>query len=410
MVTRLNFRDDVREALGNLHDPDRLYRSLLVNLFGLASSPDRYLALQSVLTESISALQPRRGVPANSRAWRIYELLLSRYVQELDVPTVANQLGVSPRHLRREQNAALDALCEHLWVRFHLQEDVVPEHEADGPADDVAHTFDELAWIKSTPLERPTVFEDELHSVLDLVRPLAVKHRTRLEIRAARPLPHVAVHPVALTQILLNLLSVTIHQAADTSLTVSTEARGWQIHVEIECATSGCVQIERSQHDEASLEVAQGLVDLCGGHLTLDLKPPHPVIRLALPTVQALPVLAIDDNADTLRLLQHYTTGTRYQLTGVRDPEAALASAGRIGARIILLDVMMPQLDGWQLLGRLRQDPATRNARIVVCTILPQEELALILGASAFLRKPVTQLALLRALDEQAGWLEPGYR
>ena len=65
----------------------------------------------------------------------------------------------------------------------------------------------------------------------------------------------------------------------------------------------------------------------------------------------------------------------------------------------ILVDVMMPQMDGWEVLGQLRQHPLTNYIPIVVHTILAQEELALSLGASALLRKPVTRQNFLAVLD-----------
>ena len=67
--------------------------------------------------------------------------------------------------------------------------------------------------------------------------------------------------------------------------------------------------------------------------------------------------------------------------------------------RIVLLDVMLPGVDGWELLGRLREHPDLRDLPIVVCTILPMEQFALALGAAAFIRKPVSQEALLTVLD-----------
>ncbi|NIV31704.1 MAG: response regulator, partial [Anaerolineae bacterium] len=75
--------------------------------------------------------------------------------------------------------------------------------------------------------------------------------------------------------------------------------------------------------------------------------------------------------------------------------------------QVILLDVMMPQIDGWEILGRLRQHPLTSHIPTVVCTILAQEELALSLGASAFVRKPVTRQVFLAALDRQIARMQP---
>ena len=69
--------------------------------------------------------------------------------------------------------------------------------------------------------------------------------------------------------------------------------------------------------------------------------------------------------------------------------------------QVIVVDVMLPGIEGWELLGRLRTHPKTRDVPIIVCTILPQEQLALSLGAAEFLRKPINREALLSALDRQ---------
>ena len=69
---------------------------------------------------------------------------------------------------------------------------------------------------------------------------------------------------------------------------------------------------------------------------------------------------------------------------------------------------MMPQVDGWRVLGRLRQHPLTGHIPVVVCTILSQEALALSLGASAFIRKPITRRAFLAALDDQVAPMGKG--
>jgi CheY-like chemotaxis protein len=92
---------------------------------------------------------------------------------------------------------------------------------------------------------------------------------------------------------------------------------------------------------------------------------------------------------------------------GTRDPGQALSLAEKLSPQIIVLDVMMPQVDGWKVLGRLRQYPLTAHVPIVVCTILAHKELALSLGASAFIRKPVTRQAFLAALDHQIELMEP---
>ena len=152
--------------------------------------------------------------------------------------------------------------------------------------------------------------------------------------------------------------------------------------------------------------MARQLVALSGGELQIVFKEGEAgpfSARLTLPAAAQVVVLVIEDNADALQLMQRYLAGTRYRFVGTRDPEEGLARAEELGPQVILLDVMLPGIDGWELLGRLREHPKTRTIPVIACTILPQEQLALTLGAAAFLRKPISREALLAALDRQLG-------
>lgn len=110
---------------------------------------------------------------------------------------------------------------------------------------------------------------------------------------------------------------------------------------------------------------------------------------MRLPTRASLPVLVIEDCLDTIRLLERYVADTRYCLVSTNDPQQAISMVESSAPRVILIDVMMPRVDGWTLLQRLRNHPLTANIPVVICSILRQEELALSLGASAYLRKPM---------------------
>jgi CheY-like chemotaxis protein len=143
------------------------------------------------------------------------------------------------------------------------------------------------------------------------------------------------------------------------------------------------------------------MVDACGGTLAHALNEAEFVTRLTLPALQPVAVLVIDDNADTLQLLTRYTLGTRYQLTGCQDPNRALQMIEQTLPQLIVLDVMMPQMDGWEVLGRLRQHPRTQHIPIIICSILVQEALAYSLGAGDFVRKPVSRRDFRAALDRQ---------
>ena len=123
----------------------------------------------------------------------------------------------------------------------------------------------------------------------------------------------------------------------------------------------------------------------------------HAVILL--PPPEGVPVLVIEDNEDTVRLLRRYVAGTRFRISSAESLPQALEVASRTRPKIIVLDVMMPHADGWEVLGRLRQNPLTSDAPVLVCSILTQEELALSLGAREYLRKPVSAQAFVMALE-----------
>jgi CheY-like chemotaxis protein len=108
----------------------------------------------------------------------------------------------------------------------------------------------------------------------------------------------------------------------------------------------------------------------------------------------------VDDNHEIIELIQRYTSGTRYNLVGSSEPEQAVDLSIETGAQIIVIDVMMPKIDGWELLGRLRSHPKTSAIPVIVLSILAQEDLAYSLGAQKLVMKPVTQEAFLSALDE----------
>ena len=99
------------------------------------------------------------------------------------------------------------------------------------------------------------------------------------------------------------------------------------------------------------------------------------------------------------RAKEEYLGLKEYRVVGTRDPRQAVAMAMEARPRAIVLDVMMPEMDGFDVLGELRRHPGTGDIPIVVCTILPQEALVKSLGVEAFLLKPVSRQVFLGTLD-----------
>jgi len=110
-------------------------------------------------------------------------------------------------------------------------------------------------------------------------------------------------------------------------------------------------------------------------------------------------VLVVDDNPGTRQLLQRYAASSRFQIIATDDVRQVISLAQEYQVQAIVLDVMMPEVDGWDLLSQIRHHPATQHTPIAICTILPQEQLSHLLGADAFIQKPVQQRTFLEVLD-----------
>lgn len=388
----------VRQALRHLYDPNVLRASPLIACLSLQGDRNPAKRLREVLTAAVEAMEPGPEVPEQSRAWRMYEVLLFRYVQQSSQSEVADQLGIGVRHLRREELEAVRALADAL--ARHYAPAVIPASPQPTEQQAVSEAIASLQPAR----ERCTAPLDTiLPGVLATIGPLAELHRVRLrgpDVAALRGLC-VCAEGVALRQMLINLLSVAIRQTPLGSVTLEIVAENATVQLRIQ-SEGRLAETPLTADDISNLSLTRELVQASQGECRVSQPGEAFQAVVTLPALEAITVLAIDDNDDALNLLQRYASGSRYRLVPLATPEQAVETAASLHPQIIVLDVMMPSVDGWEVMGRLKQHPHTRQIPLVVCTILAQEELARSLGASDFIRKPVTRQAFLAALDQQA--------
>jgi CheY-like chemotaxis protein len=412
MITGEQFFHQLRSALNHLYDPYFLQKSPLVKLFNLGNQPDTPAGLQNILNKAIATLEPRPGGMSLPQRKRSYELLMYRYVQQFDQDEVSNQLGVSVRHLRREQNTAIYELAAYLWDHYQLgvkpfqiaDMDIVENPDdtgavASAPA---APEATDMNWIESAPLEEPIRLGQVLPAIIELIRPLAGRYQVELAAPTSlEASPVLAVHEVALRQILLNAVSVAIRSCGGGRIAILSLTTGPMVDISLrgeagEVKSSGLDEDMRS-----SLKIAEDLARRYGGALQYQIVPAESLeITISLPVFQRKTLLVVDDNADFFQLVERTLTGMRYTVLHQPNPLHAVETALQSQPDLVLLDVMMPRVDGWEVLGRLRRHPDTAHIAVVICTILPQEDLALSLGASGFLRKPVTPERILSAVEQ----------
>ncbi|MSR31072.1 MAG: response regulator [Gemmataceae bacterium] len=119
------------------------------------------------------------------------------------------------------------------------------------------------------------------------------------------------------------------------------------------------------------------------------------------PATSPIRILIADDNPQGTELLEAYLAETDFQVKTAADGEQTLDLISRWKPDILLLDIMMPRMSGFEVCKRLRANPETRSLPIIMVTALDQHadvERAVEAGTDDFISKPVRKDELLPRL------------
>ncbi|MGA7876889.1 MAG: response regulator [Desulfoferrobacter sp.] len=108
-------------------------------------------------------------------------------------------------------------------------------------------------------------------------------------------------------------------------------------------------------------------------------------------------VLAIDDNPDGIDIIRKYL-GEEYTVIGLLSGEDAVEKAKALNPKAITLDILMPEMDGWQVLQNLKKTPETQEIPVIIVSILDDKRLGFSLGAAEYMVKPIKKNILLKQL------------
>lgn len=111
------------------------------------------------------------------------------------------------------------------------------------------------------------------------------------------------------------------------------------------------------------------------------------------------PVLVIEDDPKAVELLRIYLGEAGHKIETAKDGEEGLEKAKELSPAAIILDVLLPKVDGWDFLTKVKADAATRNIPVIIVSILDQKGKGFALGAADYLVKPIEKNALLKSLD-----------
>lgn len=109
--------------------------------------------------------------------------------------------------------------------------------------------------------------------------------------------------------------------------------------------------------------------------------------------------LIVEDDMTCVYLWQRYMKKSGFRAISTQEGREALDLARREKPNLVVLDVMLPDIDGWEVLQALKADPATCNIPVLICSALHEERLSVAKGADGYLQKPILYEDFLEALS-----------
>jgi CheY-like chemotaxis protein len=382
-----DFLEQVKQALEQLYDFPYLQRHPLAELLATQSgSTGGGQGLRRAIIDAIEALNPGAEVFFRSAQARLYNLLHLHYVEAMTIQESAHELSISERQAYRDLKRGQRSVAEILWAK-----------RPPPPSDDQLRA-NELSSVQSEVERldtgsRPVDISALVKAVLGSVERLAEQHNITLDPQMDSEAIIISTDAVIARQVLTNVLSNAIQRARSGPLQIGLERSGDGIVFRLDYLTGRPVATDR---------LGDSITKQLDNRLGWSLRRTHSAPLQSTDTlnikVSGPSILIIDDNAGLVQLLDRYLTGHNCHVVSSLTGAEGLTLAEQIQPDAIVLDVMMPEMDGWELLQRLRNHPQTKSIPVIICTVFNDPELAYSLGASLFLPKPVNRADVLDAL------------
>ena len=385
------------EALERLYDVAFLRRHARSScVFGRFDSGR---AVQEALLSAVKQLKPPANVSANSPAWRIYNVLQLRYVQGLTQPEAIEKLNISLRQLQREQPRAVEAVATVL-LEEPAPQDVRQEHALATDAPAPSSTGGGIGFMR---------LDESLQHALYVLDPVLRKQHLTVNVDMVAPPPRAQADEMVGRQLLISALSWIASAACECALSIEVTRASKYVVFRVSRPLGfgeGFVKVPPDRSNE-QLEAIRKLAQAVGGQVDVEAIGPDEgagpqgtlAVQVRLPTSIAHCVLMVDDNEDEIQLVRRYLQKSdEFHLVAVTQADEAIAEAISRKPDCILLDVMMPGQDGWDLLTRFRAVPETSRIPIIVSSIMRERELARTLGANDVLPRPYNASTLIATL------------
>jgi CheY-like chemotaxis protein len=397
------FRQDLRDALTHLHDPDYCPSPLVYSV--MDCNPEHGAGhVQFEITEVIKELEPSTGAPLASRSRRDFDLLCNRFVLRLTQEETAERLNLSVRSVRRAQRTATHTLARLLWEHGLAREEAIQdtgEGKDIRSQEEMAQTAQSRGWRsqvkqdlaslqESTPAAVADV-DEAIRYAVELESVLLSKQGIRLKTERVEPDLVAAIHPAVLRQVLVMAIGLLVRHPLSGDIAIQALSEGEDIRITLAALTS--------EDNEPDGNLISEIMSSQGGSVHVETTENLATVSIKVPSAGKVAVLIVDDNLDIVHFYRRCTVGTRYHILHAAQGQRTVEAIQVLAPDIIVLDIILPDADGWELLEELHRHPRTRPIPVVVCSIVREKDLASAFGAALYLPKPVQRREFIQALD-----------
>src|SRR6516164_7715334 len=282
---------------------------------------------------------------------------------------------------------------------------------------------------------------ESLEYCLSMVREQAVKQRVHLSLEVDPEVGLLDADRLRFRQVVLNLLSNAVKFTPDggrvdvcasiqgEDLVVTVADTGVGVAAEdrqriFDSFQQGTRPAEQAEGTGLGLTLSKRIVELHAGRIWLESQVGRgSTFGFALPAGSDEPVLTsvpqaatdsglttepatgpgptvvvVEDDRRSFDLLRAHLEAANVRVVGARDGEEGLDTVRRLSPAGVILDILLPGIDGWEVLAQLKADPRTAPIPVIVVSMLDERGRGCALGAAEYLVKPVDKEQLLAAV------------
>jgi signal transduction histidine kinase/DNA-binding response OmpR family regulator len=285
--------------------------------------------------------------------------------------------------------------------------------------------------LEQNAFDLPMLLED----ILKLVRERATRHGIQLSLDVDDRLGEFTADERRIKEVLLNLLSNAIKFTPDGGkICLTARLDGGFVVISVTDTGIGIApedqelifeefrqaageKTRKTEGTGLGLTLAKKFVELHGGSIwvkselgrgsTFAFKLPIVASTEKKPDMAAITpvterdgqlVLVIEDDRRSANLLSILLQETGFRVAIAQDGEEGLRKARTLRPASIMLDILLPKVDGWEFLARLKADPAIRDIPVIIVSVVDQPGKGFALGAADYLIKPVSREKLTAAI------------